>query len=175
MIISFMLILCIEPINTSKLQLEPLSINHAKEAAITFADPKLHKFIGGKPATVTELSKRYAKLESGHSLDGKQLWFNWMLRNTMSKNLVGTVQATVENPKNANVYATIAWVVGKQFQNKGYAKEATQAMVVWLKNKNINTLQAFIHPNNKASETIAKYVGLQKTETTHEGEFLWKN
>jgi RimJ/RimL family protein N-acetyltransferase len=40
-----------EIIETARLVLEPLRIEHAEPMAIVLADPQLHAFIGGAPAT----------------------------------------------------------------------------------------------------------------------------
>jgi hypothetical protein len=44
-----------EIIETARLVLEPLRIEHAEPMAIVLADPQLHTFIGGAPATARQL------------------------------------------------------------------------------------------------------------------------
>ena len=163
----------IEPLSSPRLRLEVVSTDHADEAAVTFADPELHEFIGGVPSTAAELAARYALLERGHSADGTQLWFNWMLRDTTSGRLVGTVQATVEGSRGVDARASLAWVVGTPFQRKGYAGEAARAVAVWLREGGVDTMQAFVHPHNEASAAIARSLGLKRTTTVDHGEFLW--
>jgi hypothetical protein len=58
--------LAAEPLRTARLDLEPLRVEHAAEAAPLFADERLHTFTGGAPAGEAAL-----------------------------RELVGTVQATV--------------------------------------------------------------------------------
>ena len=48
------------PIGTERLLLTPLRPEDADEMAGVLADPELHRFIGGRPATVEELRTRYA-------------------------------------------------------------------------------------------------------------------
>jgi len=168
-----MIAFSIEPLSSPRLRLEVVSIDHADEAAVTFASPRLHEFIGGTPSTALELAALYSRLVPGHSADGRQLWFNWMLRETTSGRLVGTVQATVEGSRTVGARATLAWVVGVPFQRKGYAREAAHAVVVWLRNQGVDTMQAFVHPHNVASAAIAGSLGLSRTMTVEDGEFLW--
>ena len=163
----------VEPLNSPRLRLEAVSMNHADEAALTFADPALHEFIGGAPSTAAELAARYALLERGRCLDGTQLWFNWMLRERTSGRLVGTVQATVDGSRGVDARASLAWVVGAPFQRQGYAGEAARAVAAWLREGGVDTMQAFVHPHNEASAAIARSLGLKRTETVDDGEFLW--
>ena len=46
--------------------LEPLAVDHADELA-PVADPPLHAFTGGAPATAGELRDRYARQAAGRS------------------------------------------------------------------------------------------------------------
>lgn len=170
-----MITFAIKPLSSPRLQLEILSSDHADEAAVTFAGPELHEFIGGTPSTAAELAARYTRLERGRSVDGAQLWFNWMLRDTVSGRLVGTVQATVEGSTGADLRASLAWVVGTPFQRRGYAGEAARAVAAWLRDEGVDTMQAFIHPDNDASAAIAQSLGLRRTTTMDDGEFLWTN
>ncbi|MFC7729033.1 GNAT family N-acetyltransferase [Actinomadura keratinilytica] len=54
-----------EPLGTSRLLLEPLAAHHAEEMAEALADPRLHRYIGGRPPTAAELRARYARLAAG--------------------------------------------------------------------------------------------------------------
>ena len=52
-------------IGTERLLLTPLCIADADEMVDVLADPRLHQFIGGRPATLQELRARYATLTAG--------------------------------------------------------------------------------------------------------------
>ena len=54
-----------EPLTTERLVLEPLRPDHAHELAPVLADPALHAFTGGAPATEDELRARFARQASG--------------------------------------------------------------------------------------------------------------
>lgn len=41
-----------EPLTSARLQLEPLEVGHAAEAAVVLDDERLHTYIGGSPATI---------------------------------------------------------------------------------------------------------------------------
>jgi len=104
--------------------LEPLQVEHAEEMAPLLNDARLHIYIGGEPVSLERLRERYRRHVVGHSADGAQLWFNWVLRSKRTKNAVGYVQATVSTEDSA-VVAEIAWVVASEYQGRGYARQAS--------------------------------------------------
>ena len=62
-----------EPISTARLDLLPLAVEHAQEMAAVLADPALHTFIGGEPASRAALRARYERLVAG-SPDPAESW-----------------------------------------------------------------------------------------------------
>lgn len=164
-----------EPIATPRLQLEPLRSEHAIEAAAAFDDIALDSFTGGAPATVEALRSRYESQVVGHSLDGTQAWLNWMLRRVDNDELIGTVQATVSHPENQRISAELAWVVSTRHQGNGYAREAAVAVDTWLRQRDVGSILAHIHPAHEASGGVARALGLRRTNTVVDGEERWVN
>src|SRR4051794_39935671 len=94
----------------ARLDLEPLQAEHAEEMAPLLDDPGLHVFIGGEPASPSELRERYRRQAAGRSRDGSQRWLNWVVRRREDGQAVGTVQATVTQEEDA-LAPEVAWVV----------------------------------------------------------------
>ncbi|GIH94423.1 GNAT family N-acetyltransferase [Planobispora siamensis] len=157
-----------EEITTARLTLEPLAVEHAEEMAAALADPGLHTFIGGSPATAGQLRDRYARMIAGPSPGSGEQWLNWVIR--LEGALVGYVQATVVPPR-----ATVAWVVGTPWQGRGIATEAAGAMVAWLAGRGVTGFEATIHPEHAASCAVARRIGLAPTEEWEEGEVVWRS
>ncbi|MGW4404933.1 GNAT family N-acetyltransferase [Nonomuraea sp. NPDC004702] len=154
----------IDVIETPRLSLVPLQVEHAAEMAAVLADPRLHEFIGGVPATEQELRARYERLAAG-----PPGWRNWVLRLRADGRLTGYVQATVEAGT-----AEIAWVVGVPWQGRGLAAEAAGALVSWCDAQDIGTVVAHIHPGHAASAAVAAHAGLHPTDLVHDGETRWE-
>ncbi|AWS41783.1 GNAT family N-acetyltransferase [Streptosporangium sp. 'caverna'] len=76
-----------EPIRTPRLTLIPLAVEHAAEMAEALADPALHAFIGGSPATPSELRARYTRMVAGPPPGRDEVWLNWVIRLHPSQNL----------------------------------------------------------------------------------------
>jgi len=161
-----------ERLTTERLLLEPLRLAHATEMVVVLDDLDLHRYVGGQPLLREELQKRYEHQARGRSDDGSEWWFNWIIRERISGDAIGYVQATVEV---ASGVADVAWVVGSRFQGRGYAREAASAMLSWLCGKGVTAVTAHIHPDNRASEIVARAIGLGPTSTIADGEVMWKS
>ncbi len=165
----------VEPLRSARLDLEPLRVDHAAEAAVVFDDERLHRYIGGAPAGEEELRRRYAQQVAGRASDGQELWLNWMVRHRASGVLVGTVQATVRHWPRGGGVAELAWTVATQHQQRGYAQEAAGAMVTWLRSCGVDRFVAHVHPEHRASIGVARALGLTPTATVIDGEIRWVN
>jgi RimJ/RimL family protein N-acetyltransferase len=159
-------------LDSERLHLEPLTVEHADEMAAVLDDPALHVFIGGRPATREELRGRYERLVVGHSRDGSQRWLNWVIRRRDDGQPVGTVQATITEAART-LTAEIAWEIGTGQQRQGFAREAALAMVAWLREQGVTTVVAHVHPQHEASQAVARALGLEPTDALVDGEVRW--
>lgn len=159
---------------TSRLELRPLAVDDADEMAIVLADPALHQFTGGEPATLDELRRRFAAWVQGSgSVD--ELWLNWIVGRTEDAVAVGTMQATVMNPATAAATeAYVAWTIGTPWQGQGYAGEAATALVRWLVDHGIVSIVALVHADHVASAGVAARAGLRSTPEFVDGEVVWR-
>ena len=160
------------PLRTARLDLEPLRIEHADEAAAAFDDVALHGFTGGRPATAEELRRRYARLVLGHSPDDAAGWLNWSVRLRTDGRLVGTVQATLRRD-DEGLAAELAWVVVIAHQRQGLAQEAARSVHGWLRSQGVRRFRASVHPAHAASGAVARSLGLRPAGTVVDGEVRW--
>lgn len=170
-----------------RLELTPLREADATELAVVLGDERLHEFIGGHPLTPDELRDRFRRLVAG-SGRADELWLNWIIRLRPAGEAAGTVQATVTRHLQATVTgssqaapgaadaeltASVAWVVGVPWQGRGYAAESAIALVAWLRAGGVRTITACIHPRHRASERVAERAGLTPTDDEVDGERVW--
>lgn len=158
-------------LRTERLILSPLRPEDADELAGVLNDPALHTFTGGAPLPAAELRRRFERLVLGHSMDGREAWHNWVLREGRGGAAVGTAQATVIAADGA---AFVAWIVGVPWQGRGYASEAATALVGWLRSLGIEVIEAHVHPEHAASATVAARAGLSATDELVDGERVWR-
>lgn len=50
-----------QPLDTTRLHLEPLNVAHAREMSYVLADTSLYQYIGGTPPTLQQLMERYTR------------------------------------------------------------------------------------------------------------------
>jgi RimJ/RimL family protein N-acetyltransferase len=170
--------MCIDEIDapvldTFRLTLEPLRVEHAEEMAPLLADPELYGFTEADPPTLEELRARYVRQVAGRSPDGAERWLNWIVRRREDGQAAGFVQATIaEDPP--PVTAVLAWMVGGRFQHRGYAREAAGAVTGWLDRVSVRRFVAYIHPEHAASMGVARALDLAPTDDRVDGEVVWE-
>jgi RimJ/RimL family protein N-acetyltransferase len=152
---------------TDALILDPLRAEDARELAPVLAGSGLHEFIGGEPLPEPALEARYQRLVAGAPQGSGSTWLNWTIRRRADGRAIGTAQATVAGPN-----ASLAWVVASEWQGRGYASEAAQALVAWTTREGLAP-SANIHPGHAASERVAARAGLRPTGEWAEGERVW--
>lgn len=157
---------------TDRLDALPLRVEYAEEMAVVLDDPALHTYTGGVPGTAGELRARYRRQAAG-SPDPGVRWWNWVLRERDEGGaLVGYAQATVDV---AAAQAEIAWVIGTRRQGRGYAKEASKALVGrLLAMDGLGAVLAHVHPEHRASQAVARAAGLARTGEWEDGEEVWR-
>jgi RimJ/RimL family protein N-acetyltransferase len=164
------------PLETLRLTLEPLRVDHAEEMAPVLADAELYTFTDGEPPTLEELRARYARQVTGRSPDGVESWLNWIVRRRDDGQAVGFVQAAIspDPPPPAPVTAVLAWVLGIRFQGHGYAREAAEALIAWLQSVGVQRLAAYIDAEHAASMGVARALGLEPTADRIDDEVVWE-
>ncbi|MER6946847.1 GNAT family N-acetyltransferase [Nonomuraea sp. NPDC000554] len=161
-----------QALQTDRLLLVPLRVEHAEEMAEVLGDPALHTYIGGVPETPQGLRSRYERMVAG-SPDPGVSWCNWVIQLRDPACLAGTVQATI-GPSETGLTAEIAWVVGTRWQGMGIATEAAMELVAWLRRQQVDAVIAHIHPDHHASAAVARAAGLTPTDEWQEGEVRWR-
>jgi RimJ/RimL family protein N-acetyltransferase len=157
-------------LEAERLVLEPLTLAAADEMVAVLASPTLYEHTGGTPPDLPTLRRRYAVQATGWSPDRSQRWLNWVARERDSGAAVGYVQATVTGDR-----ADVAWVVGADFQGRGYATEAARAMVAWLASQpDVRRITAHIGAENAASQAVARHVGFLAKPSREDGEPTWE-
>lgn len=157
-------------LETHRLDLVALRLEDAIEMVEVLADPALYVFIGNGPKTLDELRATYGRWMEGSPRAG-ETWHNWVIRLREEGGAIGHMQATVTDDGGA---ADIGWIIGTPFQHRGYASEATGALVDWLRVQGVSTITANVHPGNVASARVAARAGLVATDETVDGEVVWR-
>jgi RimJ/RimL family protein N-acetyltransferase len=146
---------------TTRLELVPVIADDADEMAEVCGDERLYVFLGSRPTTTEELRAQFARLAADRLADKERTaQCNWTVRRRSDGRAVGMLQAAFSDQGRA---AEIAWAVGVPWQGQGIASAAARAVVAWLERRGVATITAHIHPDHRASATVATQAGLQPT------------
>jgi [ribosomal protein S5]-alanine N-acetyltransferase len=147
-------------LTTERLRLDPQVEAHTDALMRALESPRTHEFVPGDPPTDREkFAARLKKLESRVSQDGLQHWLNWTVFHDLE--VIGTVQADVTNSSSS---ASIAYMFHPNSWGKGFAFEATTAMLKHLKLQGIRSFKAWTDTRNLASHKLLERLGFVQTE-----------
>ncbi|MFA4914709.1 MAG: GNAT family N-acetyltransferase [Burkholderiaceae bacterium] len=147
---------------TSRLVLEPLKIDHARESVSYWQDDLLYRYIPtNPPESVSALINRYQILDRGASSNGEERWVNWFMRERGTNKLVGLIECTIFN---SNV-AQLAYFVFTNHQGKGFAREGCRAALdVLASTYSVSEVRAYIDTRNTSSISLVQKLGFHCSE-----------
>ena len=128
---------------------------HAAACYPAFAEPSLYRYIEmPMPESEGALRRRFAEWIKGSGRPGER-WANWIAVETRSSQPAGWLQATVHEG-----HADIAYLVFGEFQRRGMAVEAVQALCAHLFAATpVAEIRAQTDDRNKGSIRVALAAG----------------
>ena len=96
---------------------------HAGQMYEVLCDPAIYEFEGVPPPSVEALAAGLRRKETRRSLDGTQLWLNWVVRLSGGE-LAGYVQATVCRGD----YSYVGYEFASRYWRRGIATASLRAM-----------------------------------------------
>lgn len=145
-------------LETARLRLEPQLSSHAEEMFAVLCDPAIYEFENAPPASLEELRARYRRLESRRSLDGRQRWLNWIVRESGSRCAIGYVQATVLPGDEA----LIGYEFASAWWGRGLAREAVTAAIAELAEfHGVRVVGAVFKQSNHRSQHLLQRLGMR--------------
>lgn len=148
-------------LQTARLRLEPLTVEHAAEVFETMRDPRLYEFVPhAPPENLSELETRFRRLTVRGSPCRDEQWLNWILRLRSTNACIGRVEATVR----LDHRAFLAYELGTAHQGQGLATEACAAMIAHLfETYPLDELAAEIDTRNEPSRRLLERLGFRRT------------
>ena len=150
----------VEQLETERLVLEPIGPHHARTLFRLVSAVRLFKYVDqDPPLSEKALEMRYRGWSTGLSPDGTELWLNWAGRLRGTEEYIGWFQATVR----ADLTAEIAYVTFVDRQRRGFAREASAAVIGYLiRVHRVSAVAATVDPHNVASIALAKSLGMRE-------------
>lgn len=149
-------------LQTDRLRLVPLRVEHAEAMFPLLSDPRVYEFIQDKPPASLEcLQKRYRRHETRHSPDGSEQWLNWIIQPLEGGACMGFIQATIY----ATATADFAFVLGPSYWGRGLAHEAALcALRTLFTDYAISSVFAMADKRNVRSISLLTRLGYQHVE-----------
>lgn len=159
-------------LETERLVLRGHRLEDAADSAKLWADPRVTRYIGGKPSTRQEAWYRLLRYAGLWPLLG---FGYWAVREKVSNSYVGEVgfadlRRTMEPP--AEGVPEMGWVLSPDWHGKGLAHQAVTAALEWAERVlKPPRFVCIIHPDNAASLRVASRAGFREVlRTTYEKE-----
>lgn len=149
-------------LSTERLSIEPISLHHWDAYAAAWADPRMTKFVGGKPRTEAE---NWIKFLSGSALWNFLGYGYWTFCDGQTGRYLGTGGLAQFRRGIAELEGHIeaGWGFVPDAWGKGYATEAMKAVLGWADNVlNEPEIRCIIDPDNAASHNVAAKLGFTK-------------
>ena len=160
----------LRPLQTDRLRLEPIRAAHADAMFAGLHEPSLYAYQTDEPPhDLPELRDRYARLATGRSPSGDRFWLNWIVVPRETGAAAGYVQATVELDLSL---AVIGYLVLPAHQRRGFAGEATAAMVRHLAASGVRRFEAVVDVRNAASLALIERLGFERRETRRSDDVI---
>lgn len=150
-------------LQTPRLRLEPLTAGHADEMFVVLADRELYRYLDvAPPPSVEDLQRIYIRRAAGAPVASGECWLNLIARR-QDGTAIGFVQATVT----ASGAAWVAYVIGRDHQARGYAFEATSALINHLTEAHgVERLMATVEQDNARSIHLLERLAFRPASTT---------
>lgn len=158
----------IDSFESERLLFEARSESHAAELYEHLCEKDLYLYtMRDVPPSLEWLAQGLKKLESP-SLGGKELWLGWIGREKTTRKAVGIFEITL-----IDSVAFIAYTVSKESWGKGYATEASKAMMDYMTCK--YPVRKFIiemDTRNRASTKVAEKLGFDFVKVINNATFI---
>ena len=139
---------------TSRLRLEPLTVDYGHRLGVLYRDPEVAKFLGGTRLTAEVAAQQAARFDS--------IWRERGLgQSAIHERATGSFIGRVGlHPWDEWDELELGWVIATPHQRQGMATEAASAWLDWARtNRPAEHLIAVIHPDNRASIRTAEKLG----------------
>lgn len=146
---------------TARLSLEPLDHEHAEGLVAALADPAVGTYIGGPAVTTVEAQhERIDQLHAGPGPDWPdEHWWNFAARRLDDGVIIGRVEGTTYGDDHA--WGEVAYLFDPACWGHGYATEAMEWMLSFLRGLGATELWAAVLPTNERSIALLARLGFE--------------
>lgn len=157
-------------LETDRLILEPLCMEHAGHLFSVLSDTRIYSFIPqDPPSSVLALENRYSQLENCRSPSGDEVWLNWAIRLKRPDKYIGTVQATIRQGGSS----LLAYEFSPDFWGQGYATESCLRVIESLfADYDVSEVLAEVDTRNARSYNLLERLSFKRVSTRKNADFF---
>jgi RimJ/RimL family protein N-acetyltransferase len=158
-------------LETERLRLRAHRLDDFDACAAMWADPEVVKYTVGKPLTREDVWARMLRYAGHWALLG---FGYWAMEEKATEEFVGELGfADLKRDMEPSIegMAEIGWILALRAHGKGYATEATRAVIAWGEKRfRQEKMVCIIDPANLASVRVAEKCGFREVlRTTYKG------
>jgi len=149
-------------LRTERLDLPPLDATHTDALAAIYADPAVAAYIGGSRLSYEGTHTQVARFETIWHQHGHG-------QSAVIERATGRLIGRAGLHYWPDGMLELGYVIAREAQRKGYAREAGEAWLAWTwANLPNDHVTAVIHPDNEASIGLARRLGFHLDRQTSE-------
>lgn len=146
--------------------IEPLALEHAEGLFDALNYEEVGEFIGGPDfLNLADLKDKIARLNAGPEDHLGQKWFNFAIK--VANEIIGRTEATSHDG-----LVEIAYLIGPNFKNHGYATAATKQLIEYLIANGETEFWATVSVENNASARVLAKLGFNEVSNSSEINLL---
>ena len=149
-------------LTTKRLIIQPISLAHWEAYAVAWADPRMTRFVAGKPRTEAE---NWIKFLSGSALWSFLGYGYWAFCDRQNGQFLGSGGLAQFHRGIAELEGRVeaGWGLVPDAWGRGLATEAMGAVLAWADTElKVPEIRCIIDPGNAASDRVAAKVGFVK-------------
>ena len=155
-------------LSTERLVLEPLEEAHVERTFSIFAEPAAYRYIArNPPASPEELRALFIHFLAGPT-SRDEAWHNWIVTLAGDGAPIGAWQATVLGDGSAH----LGYWLASAFLRQGFGREATAAVLAWLRHTGVSVTVATVDTRNVASAALLRSLNFRLARITPDAEII---
>lgn len=157
-------------LNTSRLLLRPLELEHAEDLFSYRSDTEINKYQGWIPDGIEEVQD-FIKDKVATTIDVPNTWFQFVIIIKEDKKLVGDLGIHFLDEEKTQ--AELGCTLDKQYHGKGFALESMNVVIEHLfSTLNKHRIHVSVDPRNISSVKLMKNLGFRKEAHFRESLYL---
>ncbi len=150
------------PLMTPRLELRRTRVEDATAMLEALRDPAMYAYLPrSPPKSIADVKAHFTRITQETAPGRSEQWLNWTVWRRDDGAAIGMVEATVDAARGV----AVAYLFDPRVWRRGYAREATGAMIAHLAAQGARGFEAIIDVRNAASRALVAALGFAHVQT----------